>query len=52
MLFTTMSFFSCNAPKPVSMNNQKCKTRPEININSNEPSFHPNSVKIVSAGKG
>ena len=29
------------------MNNQECKVRPEIiNINSNEPSFHPYSVKI------
>ena len=29
------------------MNNQDCKVRPEIiNINSNEPSFYPYSVKI------
>ena len=36
-----MSFFSCNALKCVSMNNQECKVTPEImNINSNEPSFH------------
>ena len=42
-----MSFFSCNALKCVSMNNQECKVRPEIiNINSNEPSFYPYSVKI------
>ena len=28
------------------MNNQECKVRPEIiNINSNEPSFYPYSVK-------
>ena len=41
-----MSFFSCNALKCVSMNNQECKVRPEIiNINSNEPSFYPYSVK-------
>ena len=33
--------------KCVSMNNQECKVRPEIiNINSNEPSFYPYSVKI------
>ena len=33
-----MSFFSCNALKCVSMNNQKRKVRPEIvNINSNDP---------------
>ena len=42
-----MSFFSCNALKCVSMNNQECKVRPEIiNINSNEPLFYPYSVKI------
>ena len=29
------------------MNNQDCKIKPEIiNINSNEPSFYPYSVKI------
>ena len=29
------------------MNNQECRVRPEIiNINSNEPSFYPYSVKI------
>ena len=40
-------FFSCNALKCASMNNQECKVRPEIiNINSNEPSFYPYSVKI------
>ena len=42
-----MSFFSCNALKCVSMNNQEWKVRPEIiSINSNEPSFYPYSVKI------
>ena len=42
-----MSFFSCNALKCVSMNNQECKVRPEIiNINSNEPLFCPYSLKI------
>ena len=34
------------------MNNQRRKARPEIIINSNEPSFYPYSVKIVSAEKG
>ena len=30
----------------VSMNNQKCKVRPEIvNFNSNEPLFYPFSIK-------
>ena len=47
MFVVAMSFFSCNALKCVSMNNQECKVRPEIiNINSNEPSFYPYSVKI------
>ena len=42
-----MSFFSCNALKCVSMNNQECKAGPEIvTINSNEPSFYPYSVRI------
>ena len=30
----------------ISMNNQKCKVRPEIvNFNSNEPLFYPFSIK-------
>ena len=30
------------------MNNQECKIRPEIvNVNSDEPTFHPYSVKII-----
>ena len=42
-----MSFFSCNALKYVSVNNQECKVRPEIkNINSNQPSFYHYSVKM------
>ena len=42
-----MSFFSCNARKCVSMNNQECKVRLElINANSNEPSFYPYNVSI------
>ena len=46
-----MSIFICNALKCVSMNNQECKVRPEIiNINSNEPSFYPYSVKISKCG--
>ena len=45
-------FFGCNVLngnplKCVSMNNQEFKIRPQIiNINSNEPSFYPDSVKI------
>ena len=43
----TMSIFSCNSLKCVSMNDQVCKLRPEIiNINSNEPSFYTYIVKI------
>ena len=42
-----MPFFSCNAIKYVSVNNQECKVRPEIiNISSNEPSLYHYSVKI------
>ena len=38
---TAMTFFSCNALKCVSMNNQECKARPEIiDINSDGPSFY------------
>ena len=47
VLVVAISFLSCNALKYVSMNNQECKVRPEIiNINSNEASFYPHSVKI------
>ena len=42
-----MSFFSCNALRCVSMNNQECKVRPQIvNINGNEPSLYSYGVKI------
>ena len=42
-----MTFFSCNALKCVSMNNQECKVRPAItNINGNEPSFCPNNILV------
>ena len=47
MILASMAFFSCNALECVSMSNQECKAIAEIvNINSNEPSFHPYSVKI------
>ena len=43
----SMSFFSYNTLKCISINNQECKVRLEIiNIDSNEPSFCPYSVKI------
>ena len=36
-----------NSLQCVSMNNQKCKIRPEIiNVNNNKPVFYPFSVKI------
>ena len=47
-----MTFFGCNVLnvnplKCVLINNQEFKIRPQImNINSNEPSFSPYSVKI------
>ena len=48
-----MSFFSWNALKCVSMNSQEFKARSElININSNEPSFYPYSVKISKFSGG
>ena len=49
---SAMSFVGCNLSsvnplKFVSMNNQECKVRPQImNLNNNEPSFYPCSVKI------
>ena len=40
-------FFSSNALKCVSMNNQKCKMRLEtININTNVPSFYPYNILV------
>ena len=52
MFVIIMSSFSCNALNAVplkcaSMNNQECKIRREIiNINSNEPTFYPYSIKV------
>ena len=44
MFFGSLS--SMNLLEYVSMNNQKCKVRPEIvNANSNEPLFYPFSIK-------
>ena len=38
---------SVNTLKFVSMNNQECKTRTKIaDINNNEPTFYPYSIKI------
>ena len=45
-----ISFFSCNALECASMNNQKCKIKPEIiNINSNEPLFILIVLKQIKA---
>ena len=49
---STMMFFGCNLSnvnplKCVSIKNQERKIKPEIvNINSDEPTFYPYSVKI------
>ena len=43
--FTTMSFFSCNQLKYISLTNEECKKRPEIIIiNSSEHSFYTCSI--------
>ena len=48
---SAMKFFGCNLSKVnslecISLNNQKCKVRPEIaNVNSNEPIFYPFSIR-------
>ena len=35
-----------NTNSQISMNNQACKTRPQIvNVNSNNPIFYPFSIK-------
>ena len=47
MFVVTIYFFSCNALKYVSMNNQKWKIRPErIDVISNEPLFYPYSIEV------
>ena len=46
--FIIKYFFSCNALKFVSMNNQEYKVRPEVlDSNSNEPSFYPYSILMI-----
>ena len=45
--FTAITFFSSNALKRVSVNNQEWKMRREIkNGNSNKPSFNSYSIKV------
>ena len=52
MFFSAMMLFGCslskvNASKCVSMNNQDCEIREEIiNVNNDEHTFYPYSVKI------
>ena len=47
MFVVAMTFFSCNALACVSMNNQECKVRTKIiDINNNEPTFYPFSIKV------
>ena len=49
VVFFTWNILNVNPLKYVSMNNQELKIRPEIiNVNSNELSFYPYSVKIVN----
>ena len=48
---STLMFFgslsSMNPLECISINNQKCKVRPEIvDVNSNEPIFYPFSIRI------
>ena len=46
MMLFGCNLFSVNPIERVSMNNQKCKIRPEIfNVNINEPVFYPFSIK-------
>ena len=46
MLFNNL--LSVNSLECISLKNQECKVRPEIiNINSNNPIFHPFSIKVI-----
>ena len=46
IMFFGYNSSSVNSLECVSLNNQKCKVRPEIvNINSSEPVFFPFSIK-------
>ena len=49
-VFTAITIFGCsvlgvNSLECVSMNNQECKIRSVVNINSNKPLFYPYSIK-------
>ena len=41
-----MIFFGCSVLKCVSMNNQECKIRSIIDLNSNDPTFYPYSIEV------
>ena len=46
------SFTWVNSLNCISMNNQPCKTRPEIiNVNSNNPVFYPFSIKTSKCSR-
>ena len=46
MLFNNL--LSVNSLECISLKNQECKVRPEIiKINSNNPIFHPFSIKVI-----
>ena len=45
-ILSSVNFLNKTPLKCVSMNNQKCKVRPEIvNVNIDEPVFYPFSIK-------
>ena len=44
ILISAITFFSCNALKCIQVNDQTCSEI--VNVNSDEPVFYPNSVKI------
>ena len=47
MTFCNFNPSNVSSLECVSMNNQECKTRTKIiNINNNEPIFHPFSIKV------
>ena len=47
MFVVAIAFFSCNALKCVSMNNEECETRPQIiSINCNETSFYLYNIEV------
>ena len=42
------SFTNANSLSCISMNNQECKTRPQVvNVNGDEPAFFPFSIEAT-----